>query len=155
MSTNTVQNVADIVYNEAFLSMTTIICYKCGVPFAMPERLRKHFKDSCEVFHCPNGHGQCYRCSTEQQLKNQIERERQEAERNVQRLQTSIEYRDKSIGRLKKEVNSERGRANFHAGKRKIIEARIAHGVCPHCNRIFEDLAKHMECKHPEETAKR
>lgn len=152
---NIVQNKEGIVYNEAFISLTTVVCYKCGVPFAMPERLRKHFLDSGESFHCPSGHSQAYTISTEDRLKKQMEQQRQEAERKIQQLQNAVERRDRDIADLGNKVKSERGRANYHKGKRKVIEARIAHGVCPHCNRTFEDIAKHMASKHPEELGKR
>lgn len=32
--------------------------------------------------------------------------------------------------------------------KRRKIEKRVANGVCPCCNRTFEDLARHMSTKH-------
>lgn len=90
-----------------------------------------------------------------EKLKEQIERERQEAERKAQQLQARIESRDRDISDLQDKVKSERGRSNYHKGKRKVIEARAAHGVCTCCNRTFHDLAKHMASKHPEELVKR
>ncbi len=32
--------------------------------------------------------------------------------------------------------------------KRRRIEARVSKGVCPCCNRTFENVQKHMETKH-------
>lgn len=30
------------------------------------------------------------------------------------------------------------------------IKKRVGNGVCPCCNRTFENLSRHMSCKHPE-----
>lgn len=151
----TVQNAEGIIYNEMFLSMTLVTCFKCGVPFGMPSQLQQHFLDSGDSFHCPNGHGQHYTETTIQRLQKQIEKERQETERRAQQLKATIESRDIKIHNLNKEVLSERGKSNYHKGKRKKLEARVAHGVCTCCNRTFQDLAAHMAKKHPEELSKR
>lgn len=150
-----VQNKDGVVYNEMFLAMTLNVCCNCGVPFGMPERLNRRFADKGGTFYCLNGHPQHYTESTETTLKKQLEKERQEAEQKAQQLQARIESRDREIAQLDSQVKSERGKANYHKGKRAKIEARVAHGVCACCNRTFPDLAAHMASKHPEELSKR
>jgi hypothetical protein len=31
-----------------------------------------------------------------------------------------------------------------------LVQKRVGNGVCPCCNRTFEDLARHMKVKHRE-----
>jgi Fe-S oxidoreductase len=33
---------------------------------------------------------------------------------------------------------------------RDRIKTRVANGVCPHCNRTFQNLARHMASQHPD-----
>jgi hypothetical protein len=151
----TVHNSENTKYIEMFLSMTLVNCYKCGIPFGLPVRFQQHLEDSCDSFYCPNGHPQAYIESTESKLRKQLDKERQNAERVAQQLKSTVARREEEIHNLNKEVLSERGKANYHKGKRKKLEARVAHGVCTCCNRTFQDLAAHMASKHPEQLYKR
>jgi hypothetical protein len=65
--------------------------------------------------------------------------------------------------RLRAEVASLRDRVDLYQGQRDSTERslattrghmtrlkkRVAAGVCPCCNRTFQDLAKHMKGQHP------
>ena len=42
-------------------------------------------------------------------------------------------------------ANAARTRKELHS-----VKARVAHGVCPCCNRTFKQLARHMKTKHPD-----
>lgn len=38
------------------LVLSPVICYKCGVVFAVPEQYASHRRNTTEPFFCPNGH---------------------------------------------------------------------------------------------------
>lgn len=92
------------------------------------DRLRDH-----KGFWCPNGHRQHFVGETEAEtLKKLLEAERSRSDLFIR--QRDAERRSKSAikGQLTKTKN------------------RIAKGVCPCCNRQFQDLHQHMETKHPD-----
>jgi len=102
-------------------------CYKCGVTFAFPvEIYERCHRDHERSFYCPNGHGQVYTGKTsEQKLKERLE---QEARRN-QELENRAGRISKNYMRMRK---------------------RVANGVCPCCNRTFQNLFRHMKSEHPD-----
>lgn len=138
----TLSNREGIQYGTS-VEMKTVICYKCSIPFAMPERLNEWLRRSQDSFFCPNGHIQAYVKSTEQILKEKIERQKQEFESKKSSLERTIErtieqrdnvIKDRTVlkGKLTKQTN------------------RIKNGVCPCCNRTFQNLMDHMKKQHPE-----
>lgn len=59
--------------------------------------------------------------------------------------------------KLKRQLHAAEGRANrFEAESTRAsqrldkLRARVKNGVCPCCNRSFENLRRHIETKHPE-----
>ncbi|MGR3295894.1 MAG: hypothetical protein ACUZ8A_06670 [Candidatus Bathyanammoxibius sp.] len=105
-------------------------CYKCGVLFAMPTDLCRHLQDNGGTFYCPNGHGQVYRNSTMQILRQDLEKARRDA-------LSYMSQRDGALDSL--------DTANKEARRLK----RRAHaGVCPNCRRHFVNVERHMKSKH-------
>lgn len=49
-----------------------IECYCCGVLFGVTDQLHGQLKKAKQTFYCPNGHGQSYIKSTEEELREQI-----------------------------------------------------------------------------------
>lgn len=43
---------------------TVITCYKCHLPFAVPDEVNQDWLDEGSTFYCPNGHDQHYMKST-------------------------------------------------------------------------------------------
>ncbi len=129
-------------------TLVRVKCY-CGCVHAVPESLRKEqmrqFNDGHSrvmSLHCPLGH--TYRPVGEPQcekLKRRIQQERAEADR--QRMQVLRERERTAL--------AERRRA-AQKGVTTKIKKRVAAGVCPCCNRTFQDLARHMAGQHPEFT---
>jgi hypothetical protein len=115
------------------ITMETVVCCNCGVPFGMPSDLRSQLmNDPDKWFFCPNGHRQHYSKSNEK-----IQRE--DAERKLKAKEA--ELLQEQMKRI--QIEGELGKAT-----RKL--KRVQKGVCPCCNRTFQDLARHMETKHPE-----
>ncbi len=115
--------------------LTTIVCGKCGGIYAIAERYRHQKCEQGGYWNCPYckcfwGYGTS------------------EFERMRKQLETANNSRDFYARRLNEEVRSKRAvRAHLTRSKKKL--ERIAHGVCPCCNRSFQNLRRHMSVKHP------
>lgn len=109
--------------------LVTETCYKCGVLFAMTEDYweRRHRRQ--DTFHCPNGHPQAYQGKTDtEKLKDAKARE--------------VALQDQ-LGAAVREAE---------AARAALIRDRhrFANGVCPCCNRSFENVRRHMSTQHPD-----
>lgn len=120
-------------------SLVVETCCNCGLVFAMPIELYRERKRDQKNFHCPNGHPQHYVASTEQDLRNQVAREQARADQL-------------KADRDRERRNRERAERQRSALKGQLtkVKKRVAHGVCPCCNRTFQNLQRHMESQHPE-----
>lgn len=85
-------------------------------------------------FYCPNGHAQHYTKTEVQRLKEQLEEVKRRAEWNQAEAAT-----------LKRSLTAKKGQITK-------MKNRISKGVCPCCNRTFENLARHMNTQHPDYT---
>ena len=116
-------------------TLTITDCPTCGVVYAVPDGLiiqaKRHRKT--RDLYCPNGHNWHYLGETPEQkakrLEEELARERAEHDQAMahQRAQTT-------------RARNERDR----------LKKRAAAGVCPCCNRTFQQLARHMKSKHPD-----
>lgn len=121
-----------ITYSTTLVPET---CFKCGIAFGMPRDFQQFCKRDKTTFYCPNGHGQVYARTIEQDLRRDLE--------DAQRRAASAE------GSAKRE----RHRADGYKGAMRKAKKRVANGVCPCCTRTFRDLAAHMKTQHPEYAA--
>ena len=110
-------------------------CYACGYPIALTADHERRLREKGETFWCPAGHSQAFMRTEVMRLKEQLEAAAARA--------VSQEYRAIAAEREAK------------AAKAKIakMNKRAAAGVCPCCNRTFQQLARHMKTKHPEVAA--
>lgn len=106
----------------------------CGTPIAMPTQIYNRFRENhAEQFHCCFGHPQHFTGKTEaEKLKDELESERQSTEWWKKRSERA----DKS--------------ATAYKGQVTRLRNRVKNGVCPCCNRSFQNLQRHMHTKHPE-----
>lgn len=139
---NTVLNKENLTYGST-VTLVTVECCQCGVPFAMPQELNQSLRKTKSIFFCPNGHDQIYSKSTADILREKIARIEQEKEEQRKHLQAEAdlwkEHWDKAVKERKK-------------ADRKL--KRLSNGVCSCCNRTFTNLAEHMKTKHPEQIIK-
>lgn len=110
---------------------TTLIaerCWECDIWFAIPDSFAAKKGELGTPFYCPNGHSLRYGRT----VKDQLERERQahQATRDLLRHE-------------ERRLIATRGHLTRH-------KRRAQAGVCPCCNRTFQQLARHMKTKHPE-----
>lgn len=112
---------------QTTVSFETQECIKCGVTFAITTLYEQERRRDHASFYCPNGHGQLY------PGKSDVEQLREEKARLTHQLDQERAAKMTALQRAEK-------------AERKV--KRAEKGVCPHCNRSFRDLARHMECKH-------
>lgn len=122
-------------------TLTVINCGECGGIYALNERYRRKKQEVGESWTCPYCKcGWGYSNSSEnERLKRELQQEQERTLRERQRHdQTKAELRE-----------TERRRRAEKGAKTKL-KKRVAHGVCPCCNRTFKQLAAHMSAMHPE-----
>jgi hypothetical protein len=118
------------------VELTHMECGSCGVQFAIPETMRAE----CERHHgrewyCPNGHSRIYTKTADVKLREAraaLERERQRVRATHDLLAAEERSHAATRGHLTRQ------------------KKRVAAGVCPCCNRTFQQLSRHMKTKHPD-----
>jgi len=123
---------------KRFVMMT---CGGCGVDHAMPEVLYdRHValgKDG-PGWTCPNKCSRIFRASEADELRRERDRLKQDAARLEDNAKRERELREAA----------ERS-ASARKGVITRLKNRAAAGVCPCCNRSFQNLRNHMSAKHP------
>ena len=124
--------------NQVYAQTTileTIQCSACAILFGVPQQWEQERREDHKTFHCPNGHSQWYPYETEaERLKRQLDAQK-----------TSTDY---YRGKLSDTQNVLRATKGVVTRKRKEL-ARVKNGVCPCCNRSFQNLGNHMKSQHP------
>lgn len=114
------------------VQLSTEICCTCGTLFGILTEVQARRKQDHQSFFCPFGHSQSYNGKSEaDKLREQLEISRRE--------------RAEALERAWKAEGAERKAATAL----KRTEKRVGNGVCPCCNRTFENLARHMASQHP------
>jgi hypothetical protein len=138
----TINNQEQIHYGTT-VTLETMICYKCAVPFAVPERLVRHLRDSQDTFYCPNGHSQIFSKSTETILREKLKKQQDDYEWRLKNLNSVLDDNSRTIGAITRQKSAIKGQMTK-------LKNRVKNGVCPCCNRTFSNLANHMKNQHPE-----
>ena len=119
---------------EYGVQLTTINCGECGGTYAINERYRTNRERDGDGWHCPYckiawgyfGNG------TVENLEKELTQMRKRKEWAEQEAK-----------------NAEHRRRGEKAAKTRI-KNRISNGVCPCCNRTFQNLHRHMQNQHPD-----
>lgn len=134
-----------VLETSVILSIDGTTCGVCGVAFGIEHSMHERVKSNGEWFYCPNGHHIHYCEANNEVLKRRVK----ELESQNVNLKSKIDDATKDAtfwcDSYKKSQRSVNG---YKADKRRLLK-RVHNGVCPHCNRTFADLAKHMDVKHP------
>ncbi len=118
------------------VELVTENCCACGVLFAMDAEFRRQRQRDHRLLYCPAGHQQHYTGQpTEQQLRQRAER-----------LEQQLASRDEDL-------RAERVSHAATKGQLTRVRKRVGNGVCPCCNRTFQQLSRHMSTQHPEYAA--
>lgn len=101
----------------------------CGEHFAMSRSTYDETRRTGRTWYCPSGHRRVWKGpTTEQQLRDAEARERHLTDQ----LHAA-------------EADAEQSRVRLAWAR-----YRFANGVCPCCNRTFDNVRRHMETKHPD-----
>mgnify|MGYP001601907496 CR=1 FL=1 len=112
---------------QLYVSYEAMVCGECGISFAAPESFWSNRRDDHKTWYCPNGHSRHYPGESEKEKAQRLLREEQARhQRTISRENEERAAREKAERKLK----------------------RVGRGVCPDCNRTFQNLARHMTCKH-------
>lgn len=110
---------------------TTIHPECCGAPFAVPTPVYQRWRRDHTWWHCPH-------CGSRRHFLGKSE------------AQQRIEHLDRQLNNERSRREQAQRRADENSRKYKRMRHRIQHGVCPDCNRTFQNLARHMTTEHPE-----
>ena len=114
------------------VDMTDMTCGECGIQFAVPEGWRIEKQNTGRGWHCPNGHARVYLESDEQKAMKALEEEKRRHSSTLARLNEAKAAEHKAQAEMKR------------------MKKRASVGLCPCCNRTFQQLARHMNTKHPD-----
>jgi hypothetical protein len=121
----------------------TYCCHKgCGIAIAIPDGVYQSLtgKNRGTHFYCLHGHEQWFTGESEaEKLKRQLEM----AEQRVQTERKRVEAEQERSRRANLSANAFKGQVTR-------LRNRVGNGVCPCCNRTFQNLQRHMHTKHPE-----
>lgn len=121
--------------------MTWNTCYKCKCQMFIPDALNEaalHARGEVP-FYCAYGHKQFYIEGESDETKLRRERDR---------LTQRLAEKDDEITRQRELREAAERRTAAARGQVTKIKNRVGHGVCPCCNRSFENLARHMASQH-------
>jgi hypothetical protein len=109
-------------------------CCTCGVTFGVTEGFYNLRQRDGNSFYCPNGHCQYY-TNNEKKKLNDLKKDLQRTQESMQFWREQAEEKGRSLSATRGQITK--------------IKNRVAKGICPCCNRQFENLHDHMETKHP------
>lgn len=118
-------------------SFRLVNCGVCHIQFYLPQSKFDSCQEKGEGFHCPNGHSLLFTESAKAKMQKEIDQAKkraQWAEENAREIQSRLDTERKSKAAI-------RGHANR-------VKDRISKGVCPCCNRTFQNLHRHMANQH-------
>lgn len=124
----TVRGRAVRVYEQ---TITFIECYTCGLPVAITRSQERQYDEHGMSVTCALGHSTVRKKSDNQLLQEKLN--------DAQDRVRQVEF----------ERNNASNMLDAETKKRRKLEKRIHNGVCPHCQRSFANLQRHMEGQHP------
>lgn len=120
------------------VEMETHQCGECHIVFAATVDFWAKRRRDRKSWFCPNGHSRVFLGKTEEQrLKEELERAQQMRDAAEARAETATQERERI--------------AKAH----KTMRKRVMNGVCPCCNRTFQNLMQHMRTEHPDFDSKK
>lgn len=136
MVSKTVTTVEDHRYHESVV-LTVINCGDCGGTYSINEKFRAtcyHKGTGWTCPYCKSGWGY---------YKNNKDAE-------IARLKRAKERADMAAREAHQQTVDANNRARAQKAAKTRLKNRIAAGVCPCCNRTFQNLARHIAGQHPD-----
>lgn len=122
--------------HEVTVRLEEHTCQRCGIVFAVPESFHRRYRENGQSMRCPNP-----LCDWDsfRVIESEVAAAKAEAERQKKRAERA-EFMKQHYQRS----------AAAYKGQTTKLRKRAAAGVCPCCNRQFQNLRRHMETKHPD-----
>lgn len=114
-------------------TLVTTSCW-CGIHLAVPDDLYSYAQRKGHAIYCPLGHTFIFTDTTVKRLE-EAEKRLAEERRRTQATRELLRAEERSHSATR--------------GHLTRTKKRVGNGICPCCNRSFEDLARHMASKHP------
>lgn len=119
------------------ITIKSVSCGSCGILFGLDSAFMDARLDDGKSFYCPNGDFISWKAANEAErielrLRMELDAARSLARRESERARTADYQRRAAKGQLTK------------------TKKRVAAGVCPCCNRTFQNLGRHMAGQHPD-----
>lgn len=120
--------------------LVTETCAQCGMVFGIPQEFETLRRADKKDFYCPSGHSLVYRGETKEQV----------LQREVEALKEENKAAwDQALDAANKTRAEKRAHASTKGALTKVRK-RASAGVCLHCNRTFQNVARHMTTQHAE-----
>jgi len=121
------------------ITYTDICCCQCGIIFMVAAKVKSHWVENKTSFYCPNGHRQGFYGDNEKdRLVKQLAQAQEEKDALFRQMDAKLSVERAKVFKFEKDLKAE---------KKKL--KRVHAGVCPCCNRTFQNLTSHMKTKHP------
>lgn len=114
-------------------TLTVIQCAYCHMDFGVTPAFEKKRRDDHKTFYCPTGHSNFYPQNSE-----------------TERLRASLDSAKAQLTHTRDQLQATEYQRRAQKAQNTKLRKRIAAGVCPCCNRTFQDLARHMDGQHPD-----
>lgn len=114
-------------------TLDAIECAKCGVTYAATEKFIAARRADHREFYCVNGHSQYF------PQKNEAEA-----------LRARLRAAEAQLTSTRDQLEATERQRRAQKGQVTRLRNRIAAGVCPCCNRSFQDVRSHMKGEHPD-----
>ncbi len=112
-----------------------IDCGCCGGTYAITERHRSWCYENAKSWTCPY-------CKTGWGFSSNNDR--------ISQLKKEIKAANRNADLAWHEASENRKQAEKITRSYNRVRERVKNGVCPCCSRTFENLARHMQSKHPD-----
>lgn len=116
-------------------------CITCGILYTVPERMWNEQRKFGGYHHCPNGHRQGWSKTESENAKIRRERDR---------LTQQLAERDDAIAREQSRRKIAERSSAAYKGQVTKLRKRAKAGMCPCCNRHFNNVDRHMKSQHPD-----
>jgi protein-arginine kinase activator protein McsA len=111
-------------------TLVTLHCAQCHQMFAITRHFEQEMRRDRGTFYCPSGHSQWYPGDT-------LEQENKRLKAQITSTRDQLEAAERSRRALRGVATKAKNRLD-----------RVENGVCPHCQRSFQNLRRHLETKH-------
>lgn len=123
-----------------------VTCCKCSCTFAIDDTLNDRSRVwKKQSIYCPS-------CGTSQGWSGETpdQKVRRKLEAEIAKVKRSKEFLEASESAARARADHAERSLSATKGVVTRMKNRVSKGICPCCNRSFENLKRHMQKKHPE-----